>query len=141
VKHAAKRNIVNIFTKKGKLMTKDTYFGYHLMLDCKEGNKILITDPVYIAEFAENLVNDIGMKAYGQPIIQNFAHDDPRTGGITLVQLIETSNITCHFVEATGDFYFDCFSCAPFDIDVVIHLVNNSFRPKSIRTTYLTRQA
>jgi S-adenosylmethionine/arginine decarboxylase-like enzyme len=117
------------------------YFGYHLTLDCKEGKLDAITNPYVIGNFSYDLVQKIKMKAYGKPIIESFAHDDPETGGITLVQLIETSNITCHFVEKSGDFYLDVFSCAPFDPEVVIQVVNFWFEPKSIKQQFLHRKA
>lgn len=117
------------------------FWGYHLILDCKAGDLCCITDPGYITMFSSVLVDAIKMKAFGEPIVQNFAHENAKTGGITLVQLIETSNITCHFVESTGDFYLDVFSCACYDIQVVINLVQNWFNPESIKVTYLTRQA
>lgn len=117
------------------------YWGQHLILDCKEGNIFAVTDEIIIAKFAEELVQSIKMKAYGKPIIVDFAHDDPKTGGITLVQLIETSNITCHFVSATGDFYLDVFSCSSFDNDVVIEIVQRYFQPNQIKQKQLLRKA
>lgn len=119
-------------------MSQD-FFGYHLILDCKRSPISLIKDPNWIKAFSRNLVKRIDMKAYGEPIIENFAHENPRTGGITLVQLIETSSITCHFIEASGDMYLDVFSCKEYDIQDVIKCVNEYFCPEVIKITYLTR--
>ena len=122
-------------------MANDIYFGYHLILDCKAARKDLIKDPKYIVTFTELLVESIKMKAYGKPIIENFAHDNPKTGGITLVQLIETSNITCHFVELTGDMYWDIFSCMEFNPEIAINLIDEYFKPIHIKKTFMNRQA
>lgn len=117
------------------------FWGYHLIIDAKQGIIDHITNPEYIGEFTKALVESINMKAYGEPQIVNFAHANPKTGGITLVQLIETSSITCHFVESTGDFYLDVFSCLHFECETVIDLVKLWFNPESMKTTFIYRQA
>ena len=114
-------------------------WGYHLLLDCAAGDKQLITSKQNIKEFITHLVWDIDMVAYGEPQIVRFGHSGKE--GYTLVQLIETSNICVHFVEEDNTAYFDIFSCKTYDNDVVIGLVKKYFDAKSVRTTYLTRQA
>ena len=81
------------------------------------------------------------MISYGEPIIEHFATHDSDKAGFSLVQLIETSSITGHFVDKNGDFYLDVFSCKEYDIQKVIKFVNNYFEPKSIKDTYLLRQS
>jgi S-adenosylmethionine/arginine decarboxylase-like enzyme len=61
--------------------------------------------------------------------------------GYTLVQLIETSNITGHFCDDSGDAYLDVFSCKYFDENVVQHVVNTWFKPESIDMKVLSRDA
>jgi S-adenosylmethionine/arginine decarboxylase-like enzyme len=105
-------------------------WGQHLMIDvvC---DKSKITDEANIKNFARELVKRIDMKAYGEPVAVDFANDDPGKGGYTLVQLIETSNICAHFVSATGEAYFDVFSCKTFDVSVVANTVEEFFGPIS----------
>jgi S-adenosylmethionine/arginine decarboxylase-like enzyme len=55
------------------------------------------------------------MVPYGEPQVVHFGSGDK--SGFTLVQLIETSNITAHFCEETDDMYLDVFSCKPFNMD------------------------
>jgi len=117
------------------------FWGYHLILDCKECNIDNITKEDNIYRFVEHLVKDIDMKAYGEPIIKHFATHNEDASGYSLVQLIETSSITGHFVDLTGDAYIDIFSCKEFDIDIVQDVVRWFFSPKQIKVTYLTRQA
>lgn len=119
---------------------EELYWGYHLILDCKNCNDNCKYPNGYkIEEFARRLVKDIDMVAYGEPQVVHFGKDDKT--GYTLVQLIETSNISGHFCDDTGDIYLDVFSCKPYDISVVKNLVKEYFQPEKIRTTYLTRQA
>ncbi len=119
----------------------NTYWGYHLILDCKKCDVKKIGDSKNIALFVKKLVAEIEMKAYGEPVIQHFAVADPKTGGYSLMQLIETSSITGHFVDENGDAYIDIFSCKPFDMEKAKAVVKLYFNPQQIKTTYLTRQA
>ena len=91
--------------------------------------------------WVRTLVDRIGMRAHGDPVCEHFAAHDPEAAGYSLVQLIETSSITGHFVDRNGDAYIDVFSCKPFDLETVRSVVHDYFRPAAIRVTYLTRQA
>ena len=119
----------------------NTYWGYHLILDCKTCNIESITSKENIEAFVKTLVEKIDMKAYGEPIIEHFATHEPKAAGYSLVQLIETSAITGHFVDCNGDAYIDIFSCKYFDIEIAKQIIAEFFAPKQIKTTYLTRQA
>jgi S-adenosylmethionine/arginine decarboxylase-like enzyme len=121
--------------------TESSFWGYHLILDCKACDKAKITDADNIRNFATVLVKAIDMKAYGEPLLEHFATHNPLAGGYSLVQLIETSDITAHFVDLSGDAYIDIFSCKTIDIPAAMAVVQESFSPKSIRKTYLERQA
>ena len=117
------------------------YWGYHLLLDCSASPLEYVQDRDRICNFARHLVRDIDMKAYGEPIVEHFAADDPDKAGYTLVQLIETSNITAHFVDKNGNIYMDIFSCKPFNIEVAIKTVRQYFEPKKIKQHFVTRDA
>lgn len=118
------------------------YWGYHLILDCADcSDQITSYEAIY--DFVKKLVKDIDMVAYGEPRIVEFGSGNK--AGYTLDQLIETSNITGHFVPDNGngrsDMYLDVFSCKPYDVNVVINLVKEYFQPVRIRQNYITRQA
>ena len=113
-------------------------WGYHLILDCYEGDKDLISNGENITAFAKTLVKRIHMKAFGEPQVIHFGEDDKL--GYTLVQLIETSNITGHFCDDTGNFYLDVFSCKPYENAVVVETVKQFFNPKNIKETHLERE-
>ena len=113
-------------------------WGYHLILDCYNADRELVTSSTNIAAFAKALVKKINMKAYGEPQVIHFGEDDKQ--GYTLVQLIETSNITAHFCDDSGNFYLDVFSCKPYENAVVIETVKQFFAPKRIVTNYIERE-
>ena len=115
------------------------YWGYHLMLDAANCNPEAVCSKKTIAEFCKKLVSDIDMVAYGAPKIVMFGKGDKK--GYTLVQLIETSNITAHFVEETNDVYLDVFSCKPFHQKVAIKVFKQYFKPEKINTNFIKRQA
>jgi len=117
------------------------YWGYHLILDCKCGNLDKVKSGDNITKFVKALVPGINMVAYGEPVVEHFATHIPEAAGYSLVQLIETSSITGHFVDQNGDCYIDIFSCKEFDIEIAKNIVQQYFEPKQMRVTYLTRQA
>ncbi|MFI4941717.1 MAG: S-adenosylmethionine decarboxylase family protein [Burkholderiales bacterium] len=121
--------------------SRSAYWGYHLILDCRAGDRRAVTDRETILGWVRQLVERIDMRAYGRPVCEHFATHDPQAAGYSLVQLIETSSITAHFVDSSGDAYIDIFSCKRFEVDTARALVEEYFRPTAIRVTYLTRQA
>ena len=117
------------------------YWGHHLILDCKSGSKKLIRDKQNLKNFVDELVNRIDMVAVGEPIIKYLASNAVDKAGYSLVQLIETSSIVGHFIDSSGDFYLDVFSCKEFDKDIVIECVKQYFSPFNIKEKYLLRQS
>ncbi len=116
-----------------------TFWGYHLMLDCSKCASDAIRAKGNIRLFTKNLVKNIDMVPYGEPQIVMFGTGNKK--GYTLVQLIETSNISAHFVEETNDMYLDVFSCKPFQQSDVIKTVHRYFKPGVIRPTFIIRDA
>lgn len=114
-------------------------WGYHLILDCRACRGV--NDADNIRDFVAELVPSIDMKSWGEPVVQHFAEHSPEHAGYSLVQLVETSSITGHFAEITGDAYLDIFSCKVFDTETVKRVVRAYFAPERIRTTFLQRQA
>ena len=115
------------------------YWGYHLMLDCASCDKDKITDKQNIINFTKALVERIDMKAFGEPQVIHFGEDDKM--GHTAIQLISTSNFMLHAVDSSGDIYFDCFSCKPYDIATVESVFRKYFSPTRMRVNFITRQA
>jgi S-adenosylmethionine/arginine decarboxylase-like enzyme len=112
-------------------------WGYHLQLDCGVCEPSAIRDAVLIYKFSRELVEQIDMKAYGEPQIVWFGTGNK--GGYTLIQLIETSNISCHYCEEDSAMFLDVFSCKPFSIDVVKDCVQKYFKPMKMISHYLER--
>ncbi len=111
------------------------------MLDCSSCDREAVRDAEAIRGFCADLVSSIGMVAYGDPVLEHFATHLPEAAGYSLVQLIETSAVTGHFCDASGDAYLDVFSCKDFDPTVAVDVVRRHFHPKLVRRIDLCRDA
>lgn len=118
---------------------KTQSWGRHLLLDCLEGDMKNISDKSVMVNFIHDLVKEIDMVAYGLPFIERFATHDDEKAGISFCQMIETSNITGHFVEKTGNFCIDIFSCKDFNVDDVLKIVNKYFSPREVTYHIISR--
>ena len=116
-------------------------WGKHLVLDCSSCDPGAVRDANAIRAFCEDLVATIGMVAYGEPVLAHFATHLPEAAGYSLVQLIETSAVTGHFCDASGDAYLDVFSCKDFDAEVAVAVVERHLNPDSVRKVELIRDA
>jgi S-adenosylmethionine/arginine decarboxylase-like enzyme len=114
-------------------------WGYHLIIDGSKCMGHAIRNKDVIKSFTKALVKKIDMVPFGEPQIQHFGSGNK--AGYTLVQLIETSNITAHFVEQTNDMYLDVFSCKKFDPKDVGFMVDRFFGPTHANSRFLIRQA
>lgn len=112
-------------------------WGYHLVLNLSRCNPKYIRCANNVGAFSDILVKRIDMKAFGRPQIVHFGEADK--AGLTLVQLIETSNIMAHFSEDTNSAYIDVFSCKPYNPKIVEEIAKEYFQPQKIETTYLER--
>ncbi len=119
--------------------TRRNTWGYHLCVDAGKCDPDAIRSKEVIRAFVKELVERIDMKAYGPPRIVMFGTGDKK--GYTLVQLIETSDITCHFSEDTGAAYLDIFSCKTFSPQVALNVFDKYFHPQSKCVRFFHRQA
>lgn len=118
------------------------YWGYHLRLDVAGCELEKARSEEYIARYNESLLDLIKMKSMGEAWIKDCGPQDrPDLCGVTLLQPIETSSITAHFCNESGDVYLDVFSCKPFDSEAVIAHLREWFNPKRIRWDFTVRQA
>jgi len=117
------------------------YWGFHSMFDCNGCDIQSISDGSNIKEFTKQLIKEIDMKQYGETILEHFATHDPSKGGYTMLAMIETSNLSAHFVEASGEAYIDVFSCKDFDAEKAKEVIGHFFKPNTIKHTRVLRKA
>ena len=116
-----------------------TPWGYHLIVNAARCCPKSIRTPNTILAFGYELVEKIKMVPYGPPLLKQFGTDNKM--GYTFVQLIETSNVVCHFVEETDDAYLDIFSCKEFDQAVAEAVIRKYFQPAQLHHQLIERSA
>ena len=114
-------------------------WGWELLVDMKGCNSHSISSPDHFKAFLKALTDAIQMKLYGEPVLADFAHDEPDIGGYTIMQMIETSSITGHFVTKTGDAYLNIFSCREFSPDRALEVITQYFHPASVTSNMVPR--
>ena len=114
-------------------------WGYHLIIDCKACEKNF-NEPDIMKKFVSTLLEKIKMNAWGECQVEHFA-EKPEIAGWTVIQPLTTSTLTMHFLDNSGDLYFDLFSCKKFDIQEVVDHLAEYFAPANIRPFYLERSA
>lgn len=120
-------------------VTENT-FGLEVVLDLGGCNPETIRSREKLAEYAKKLCQVIEMKAYGAPILEYFGLNEPKTGGFSLVQLIETSSITGHFSEEWNRAYINIFSCKTFDTDLATKFTREFFGATEVDARVLVRR-
>jgi len=116
------------------------FIGYQAIFDIKSC-QIDVTNINYLLYFVEVLVKSVDMKPYGNPLVKHMImKDKPYLNGISIVQLIYTSSVTCHFMDDTGNAYIDFFSCKKFDVNVLTNVIDQLLKPRSIKVRQLKRQ-
>jgi len=115
-------------------------WGYHVTLDCSECNLEKIKNKAHIENFVNTLIDRVEMQPHGKIIIENLLENTDNEG-YSVLQMITTSNISCHFVNKTRDAYIDLFSCKKFDVDTVVNTANEFFMYNNIKINFVERQA
>lgn len=113
-------------------------WGYHLLINMYGCDQNIIKDELEIKRFVYKLCELIDMKRYGECECVDFG-EDIRVSGYSMFQLIETSNISAHFVNLNGNVYLDIFSCKEYDIDTTVHFSTMFFKAQDYMYNYLER--
>lgn len=114
-------------------------WGLLTSVDIRECNPEIIRDAVMIKDFVIGLCSLIDMKRFGETQVVHFG-EDARVAGFSMVQLIETSLISAHFVNATNTVYLDIFSCKAYDADGAAKYALEFFRGKDYGVHTLLRR-
>lgn len=105
-------------------------FGPHLMLDCRQCNLEKISDLQFVYSFMDSLPDKIGMHKIIPPYVFPYSGLVPEDKGITGAVIIAESHITFHSFIEKDYFFFDIFSCKPFDVETVVKHVLETFEVK-----------
>ncbi len=114
-------------------------FGWQLLLDLYDCDDYRIRSRAEIARFAGELCERLGMRRFGDPLIEHFGHEKPETEGYSVVQFIETSALVGHFSELKRAAYLDIFSCKEYDAEAVSEFAQEFFRAQRVVKNLIER--
>jgi len=112
---------------------RKNYWGQEIAIDLYDCDPEIIRSHRKITEFVIKLCKLIKMKRYGKCHVVNFGEEE-RVAGYSMFQLIETSNVSGHFANATNNAYINIFSCKEFDEKVVEDFCVEFFKAKDVRS-------
>jgi len=113
-------------------------WGWHLVMNLYQCDPQLIRSAEAIKQFVVDLCDLIDMRRFGDPIVVDFG-DDPNVTGYSLLQLIETSNVSGHFVNKWNSAYIDVFSCKEFDPHIAADFCAQAFKAKQAKGLFIYR--
>lgn len=122
-------------------MATNKYWGTELIVNCTNCDKNKVTDENNIKLFIKELIEEIKMVAWNEPLIQHFETPNPDLSGWSFCQMITTSAITAHFIDESGNAFINIFSCKSFNEKDAIKVIYKYFDPEKISTTSLDRIA
>lgn len=106
-------------------------WGVELIIDLAGCDAVTIGSGDVIRRFVDELIEGIGMEAFGEPLLARFALDNPDAAGFSVAQLITTSLVSGHFSERRRTAYLNVFSCQEFAVDDVLAFAKKFFAAKS----------
>ena len=119
--------------------SEETGFGPHLMLDCRQCDPAKIADVAYIFEVLNTLPERIGMTKITQPYVFPYSGLVPEDKGVTGVVIIAESHLSFHSFSEKDYFFFDLFSCKPFDVEAARQFIVDAFGAQEVETHYVER--
>lgn len=90
-------------------------WGLSLHINLRGCDYDLITSEKHIKDFIIALCQHLGMKRYGEVLLERFGSKEDKLEGYSAFQFIETSNVAAHFDEVSGRAFIDIFSCKSFN--------------------------
>jgi S-adenosylmethionine decarboxylase len=100
------------------------------MLDCRQCNVEKISDLAFVHQVLDELPTAIGMTKIIPPYVFPYSGLVPEDKGITGMVIIAESHLTFHSFVEKDYFFFDIFSCKPFDVQQAVDYIINAFEVK-----------
>ena len=112
----------------------------HLLIRAEVNNCPMRENLGYVLDWMQSLIDKIDMKLMQGPNISYVDQEGNR--GITCMALIETSHIVLHIwdEQKPGLFQLDVYSCKPFDLNIVIKHLKDSYDVTKLQYKFLDRK-
>lgn len=113
-------------------------WGLEASIDLFGCDPVAIRAEETIRAFAVALCDHIHMRRYLDPLLVHFGADE-RVSGFSLVQLIETSAVSGHFIEQVDAACLTIFSCAPYRPGEAARFCQQWFGAQAVQTSVVFR--
>jgi len=120
-------------------ITEAPTWGWHTLIDLHDCDHDLITNAEHIKAYVHVLCNLIDMKKFGECHVVNFGENE-EVAGYSMFQLIETSNISGHFVNKTNRAFIDIFSCKEYSPEAALEFTAQMFSAKNYEFRIIKRK-
>ena len=114
-------------------------WGLMTSIDLHDCHPDLIRSKEDIERYVVELTDAIAVRRFGECTIVHFGEKE-EIAGYSMTQLIETSLVSGHFVNANNSAYIDVFSCAFYDTEFVHTFTKEFFEAKTSTVTILERK-
>ena len=118
-----------------------TTMGPHLMLDARKCNPEKLSDVAHVFNVLNTLPERIGMTKITQPYVFPYEGLVPEDKGVTGIVVIAESHLSFHSFTEKDYFFFDLFSCKPFDVDAAKRYIVEAFEAEEVDVHYVERGA
>ncbi len=105
---------------------KQNAWGLSMNVDIYNCDPEIIRDPKAIKRYVKELLLLIDMTPVWDTIVEHFGPQE-EIPGYSMMQLIETSNITAHFADLTDTGFIDIFSCKYYDPYIAAQFTQDFF--------------
>lgn len=104
-----------------------SFWGRWCGLDLKNCDLEIISDRQAIEKYILSLCALLNFTRFGNPTIVRFGNR-PEITGYSFTQLIETSLVSGHLVEANRCAFIDIFSCCEYSVETARNFTREYFR-------------
>jgi S-adenosylmethionine/arginine decarboxylase-like enzyme len=113
-------------------------WGTSVLVDLRGCRSDLLRSELALRDFAQHLCRFLQVQPVGDCMLMRYG-EKPEITGYSMVQLIETSLISGHFVELHNNAYIDVFACERIDGEKVARFCGEFFAAAEIFSATLER--
>lgn len=114
-------------------------WGLYSSVDIHNCDYGIIRDEESIRQYVIQLCELLEMKRFNEAQVVHFGKEE-KVAGFSMVQLIETSLISGHFVNHTNAAYIDVFSCKYYDPELIAHFSLSYFKGSDYSVNVILRK-
>ncbi len=111
----------------------------HLIIDGYGGDREKLVDPDFVYRFLDRYPDSIGMTKISDPAVCSYNAPRVEDWGVSGFVIIAESHISVHTFPERGHVNIDVFSCKPFDTEMAVQEIKETFSLSEVKTWTLER--